>query len=246
MNSVAFLFLTYDEVEQYNLWEKYFESSDPLSFQIYVHCKTPNKIHQQKLFASNLIKTVPTSWGSWSLIEAQKKLLEEALKNQSNQHFIFVSHNTIPIQSFKNFYDFIQDKKSLFYYNIASHPQHIPRFSGIKDPCFSSNEFLFASQWSVLSRKNAEQLVGTHEMIQYHYGNIYIPDEHAYINFLVYHLNEKIQNKMITYYQYDPNNYDKPFIFYKLNMELLKSLIEKDIFFLRKITPNTDVSLIEL
>lgn len=236
--SIAFLFLTYDEVEREDIWKKYFETADTELYHIYVHPKTPNKIWSQSIFKDCLLeKTVETQWGGWSLIEAQKRLLEEALKNLNHQHFILVSQNTIPINTFDELYIYMKDKPSLFYYKVATHPQHYPRYHGIKEPCFTHSEFLFASQWSILSRKHAELLVEEHVMIKYHYGDMAIPDEHAYINYLIYHKKESIMNKMMTYFQLDPLNYDRPVIFSFLPSNYIKVLQENKYFFLRKVTP---------
>ena len=96
---VAMLFLTIHDVHQPELWTEYLTKTD--KFSLYAHPKI-NKIRTPWLKAAVIPKRAKTGWGH--ITEAYYRLLEEALKDEQNQKFMFLSESCIPLKSFDDFY----------------------------------------------------------------------------------------------------------------------------------------------
>jgi hypothetical protein len=96
---VAMLFLTIHDVHQPELWTEYLKKTD--KFSLYAHPKI-NKIRTPWLKEAVIPKRAKTGWGH--ITEAYYRLLEEALKDETNQKFMFLSESCIPLKSFDDFY----------------------------------------------------------------------------------------------------------------------------------------------
>ena len=239
---IGFCFLTYDNVLKNDIWNEYFEKADTNKYKIFVHPKYANFIKNQPIFYNNIIsKHCNTSWGSFSLITAQKLLLEEGLKNINITHFVFVSHNSIPIQSFNTFYNYLKRiPDSIFEFCKSSNNDHIIRYDKLINPKFSKNDFLFQSQWSILIREDALIVTMYHSEIEKIFKNSYVPDEHAYINYLTYYKNKNIYNEHTTKVVW----YNcTPYIFDKISNKEIEEFRNNNNFFLRKIHENTLVDI---
>ena len=103
---IAFLFLIYDSINQEDIWYHYLKNIDKNKYNIYIHCKY-NNIKLKYFEEYKLKNCITTKWGDKSLVVAQNILLEEALKDPSNQHFIFLSNSCIPIKSFNYVYNIL-------------------------------------------------------------------------------------------------------------------------------------------
>uniref|UniRef100_A0A1S4CMG8 Core-2/I-branching beta-1,6-N-acetylglucosaminyltransferase family protein n=2 Tax=Nicotiana TaxID=4085 RepID=A0A1S4CMG8_TOBAC len=93
---VAFLFLARRNLPLDFLWKSFFENADADKFSIYIHSEPgfvfnesttrPSFFHDRQL--NNSIKV---AWGEASMIEAERLLLEEALKDPANRRFVLLS-----------------------------------------------------------------------------------------------------------------------------------------------------------
>lgn len=240
---IAFLFLTYDAICKEDIWTQYFSVANPNDYKIFVHPKNINKIHKQNLFKNCIIPhRCETKWGDFSLIEAQKLLLAEALKDSNITHCIFVSHNAIPLTSFYHLYNFLQSKNSLISYWKTTLPVHKNRYDKLQNkPNFSKEQFLLQSQWCILSKNDATIILKEHDKIKHMFNHSCVPDEHAYINYLVNCKNiTNVEGKSTTHIAW---NGDTPKIFNTLSNEEINKIRTSGKFFLRKITDNTKVDV---
>jgi hypothetical protein len=182
---IAFCFLIYDKINNEELWYNFFKNIDKNKYNIYIHYKE-NKL--LKYFESHKIKDIiSTKWCGKSLVEAQNKLLESAIKDSNNQHFIFISNSCIPLKSFDHIYNIFDTKYS--YFNKTN--------SYTKS--FTSNIKAYkSSQWCILNRKHTLKILENNDIlteILLHWDksnpNYYFirgcPDEYTYIS-LLYHL----------------------------------------------------------
>ena len=239
---IGFCFLTYDEVERSDIWEEYLKDIPKEEYEIYCHPKFQDKILNQNLFKNKIIpEYVETQWGKFSLVEAQYLLLKEALKNKNLTHIIFVSHNTIPIQSFYKLRDFLKNyiNQSIIEYRKAS-KFHIYRYDKLNNPFFSKEDFYFQSQWTTLCINDAVLIVNNFDKIKDVFKNSEIPDEHAFINFLIHSEKRQIVNHELSK-MYWVNG--RPKIFTKLRNDILDIMKKNNNYFLRKINPDTVVDI---
>jgi len=241
---LAFCFLTYDEIEREDIWTLYFKNVARDKYSIHCHPKLANKINRQNLFKDTIIdKHVDTAWGSFSLIEAQKLLIDDALKNEQTTHIVIVSHNTIPIQSFDKLYEFLLNKGSVFNYFLDEQ-----RYSTFKNPAFNRNKCYKQQQWCILSKIDAHKLTNNHEEIKDIFGKSHIPDEHAYINFLIHYEYAttnltNLTNIGLIYLEWGNMH---PNIITNITSMQLIDYRKKNMFFLRKVNSRTrcDINLL--
>jgi hypothetical protein len=191
MKKIAFLFLIYDIINLEELWNIFFLNVNKNKYTIYIHFKNnvPLKYFEQYKL-KNCIKTI---YADISLVCAQNILLEEALKDENNEHFIFLSNSCVPFKNFEFIYNKLSTYKS--YFNITPQEQCFPRCNYLLNFIDRKN-IQKASQWCILNRKHSKIIIsyGTLEYIKL-YKNIYAPDEHYYITTIFIN---NLQEEIIT------------------------------------------------
>lgn len=186
---IAFCFLIYDKINHENLWKAFLKNIDSSKYNIYIHYKE-NK--QLSFFNNNkLNNTVPTKWCGDSLVEAQLLLLDEAIKDLDNTHFIFVSNSCLPVKSFNYIYNNLNIDKSYFNMAIPYVKEFSPNIKAYK-----------ASQWCILNRKHTELLLNNKNTIRETYKLFKkqhvrgCPDEYSIISSLK-SLNKNVDNDLV-------------------------------------------------
>lgn len=167
---IAFLFLITDIINKEHLWYEFFKKIDPNKYSIYIHYKTNDQL---KYFNDYKIKnTIETKWGDISLVKAEQILLNEALKDESNFKFIFVSGSCIPIKDFNYIYDFLTKDNNSYFNNMVKKKNIYKTF-----------------QWCILNREHAE-IIGKDITEINKYNDTRAPDE-TYILTTLKKLNNK-------------------------------------------------------
>ncbi len=187
---LALLFLIYDEINQEDMWYDYLKNIDKNKYSVYIHYKIPSTGKKLKYFEENKINSIDTKWGDLSLVKAQNVLLGEALKDDNNTSFIFLSNSCIPLKKFDTIYNSISSNNS--YFNIT-YENIFPRYNNILK-FTDKNNILKAAQWSILCRKHAQILFDDKDIYYNWYENVDIPDEGAYITYLNH---KNLQNELI-------------------------------------------------
>ena len=238
---IGFLFLTYDNIYNEKVWKEYFKGANQGEYKIFVHPKNINAIKNQELFKNCIVpERCETAWGKFSLVGAQRLLMKEALKTEKIKHVIIVSHNSLPLTSFRYLYDYLKDKGSLIGYGVSSVWEHTMRYDRLNNPNFPKNKFYIQGQWSILSREDAEILVNEGNHIKNIFGNMVIPDEHAYINYLTHYKNKNIENKRIAHIHWENGT---PKIFDHLSNDYIKAAKQGGAFFIRKVNNNAKLDV---
>lgn len=184
---IAFCFLIYDKINNEELWHTFFKNIDKNKYNIYIHYKENKPL---KYFESYKIKDIiPTKWCDNSLVKAQNILVESAIKDSNNQHFIFVSNSCIPLKSFDYIYNTLDTNYSYFNKAIPYFKEFSPSIKAYK-----------ASQWCILNRKHTQKILENYEILNTIFKIFktkYVkacPDEYTYIS-LLYHLG--LKNELI-------------------------------------------------
>lgn len=103
---IAFLFLTLENPNYSDLWDKYLTNLT----NVYIHPKYPEKVSWRR---DCIIKDLqPTGWGF--ITKAYLSLLREAYKNKENYKFITISESCVPIKPFDEFYDFCKNDNNSY------------------------------------------------------------------------------------------------------------------------------------
>jgi len=251
---IGFCFLTYDDIERTDVWEKFFENIDKSKYELFVNSKNSNLISQNQLFKHKMINNPykNTERGTFSLLVAQDRLLKEAFNNTKIQHFIILSHNTIPVKSFENLQHFLSNKQSVFNYEISIDEEHITRYETIKNPKFKKSEFFVHDHWCILSRKDVSILLNDFEKIKNIFGKMSVPEEHACVNYLIHYKNvSDIYYSKLTHIIWEKKIFwekNNKYCWEEYNPKIFEKIELKDIpndcYFLRKVDKNTEIKIL--
>ena len=190
MKKIAFCFLIYDIINNEELWNIFFKNVDTSKYNIYIHYKINKQLKYLEKYKLN--NCIETKYSDITIVKAQNILLQEALKDIDNEHFIFISNSCIPLKCFNCIYDNLNEKYS--YFNIMPKSQCFPR-------CNKTMEFIDekyiqkSSQWCILNRKHAELMITkTGYLTWFDYSDT-VPDEHCYITNIFYY---NLENEIIA------------------------------------------------
>lgn len=255
MNKLSFIFLIYNCINHEELWYMFFKDIDKSKYSIYIHYKYDERL--EFLEEYKVAKSIPTKYADISIVKAQNYMLQEALKDVDNTHFIFLSGACIPLKSFSQIYNSLDAKYS--YFHIANPKDCFP---DCKEALLYIDEKFInkASQWCILNRKHSELLVNVGALKDpkdnylLWFKNSYAPDELCYITYLSYIYGDMLKYEIIsTSYDSPPNeattfaNWEGMDYKYYSSKELknyihiseneLKYLLKSPCFFGRKFKP---------
>jgi hypothetical protein len=189
MKKIAFCFLIYDTIHHEELWNLFFKNIDHCCYSIYIHYK--HNVPLQYFEAYKLTHCVDTIYADRSIVHAQNILLENALRDEDNQHFIFLSQSCIPLKHFNYIYRHLDHTVS--YFNQSPDSYRFPRCDSLLQ--YMDKEVIKkASQWCILNRKHSE-IVLRNTVYLHWYCDVYAPDEIYYLTTLYFH---KLQHELYT------------------------------------------------
>ena len=213
MKKIAFCFLIRLSIQNEDIWKLYFKDVDKNKYNIYIHPKNidkivpkiednSNKIHYEtiqikpklKHFSDYIIENnIETIYGDISLIHAQNLMLKEALKDDENQHFILLSESCIPLKSFDDVYNGLNEEKS--YFNLLKNQAGcFPRCDDVMN--YTNRENIQkSSQWCILNRKHTRLMVEGNQEYLIWFKKVYAADEHCYITNIYHH---NLQDEIIS------------------------------------------------
>lgn len=168
MSKVAFLALTYKDFVKPDMMKNFFHPKHQDLFNLYIHSKVPiHDGYNESFFNIFRIRNiVDTQWGYHNLVHATINLLETALINKHNSHFVLISDTHAPLYNIKEMTAIIKKK-----YNILSFtefPDHENknnidvRFKNAlvpKNKIFRRSRAKKVYQWFVCTRADAQLFV---------------------------------------------------------------------------------------
>ncbi|KQK10852.1 uncharacterized protein LOC100845991 [Brachypodium distachyon] len=202
---VAFMFLAGRGVLPLApLWERFFRGHEG-RFSVYVHAPPGVAINvssDSPLYRRE-IPSQATSWGSVSLMDAEKRLLANALLDFSNERFVLLSESCIPVQPFPVVHDYLVGSRHSFVevYYVPS-KQCRGRYNRRMAPDITLRQWRKGSQWFELSRDVATAVLADakyYPLFRKHCRPSCYPDEHyipTMVNMLHGHRNS---NRTITF-----------------------------------------------
>lgn len=212
MTKIAFCFLIYDIINNEELWNIFFKGIDHNKYNIYIHYKTNKPLKYFEKYKVN--NCIETKYGDISLVNAQNILLQNALCDVDNNHFIILSNSCIPLKPFTYVYNNLNKDKS--YFNIAPQTHCFPRCNNTLS--FIEHKYVQkAAQWCILNRKHTELMINKNDYIKWFNYNETVPDEHCYItNIFVNNLEDEIittpnaSNDATTFINWEGMDYKYP------------------------------------
>ncbi|KVI12165.1 Glycosyl transferase, family 14 [Cynara cardunculus var. scolymus] len=87
---IAFMFLTPGLLPFETLWDKFFQGYDG-RFTVYVHASREQPARVSPYFVGRDIRSEKVAWGKISMVDAERRLLTNALEDPDNQQFVLLS-----------------------------------------------------------------------------------------------------------------------------------------------------------
>ncbi|KAF7135003.1 hypothetical protein RHSIM_Rhsim08G0131300 [Rhododendron simsii] len=103
---------------------------------------------------------VAVEWGKVNMVEAERRLLANALLDISNERFVLLSESCIPLFNFSTIYSYVMDSDTTFVeaYDLAG-PVGRGRYNHKMKPVIKLEQWLKGSQWFELDRQLAIEVI---------------------------------------------------------------------------------------
>ncbi|KAJ4823585.1 hypothetical protein Tsubulata_040346 [Turnera subulata] len=200
---VAFMFLTKGPVVMAPLWEKFFKGNEGL-YSIYVH-SSPSYNESEPESPVFHGRRIPSKvqWGDVNMVEAERRLLANALLDISNQRFVLLSESCIPIFNFTTVYSYLMNSTTSFVESyILDGPVGNGRYNPRMSPEITIDQWRKGSQWFDMDRELATEVVSDKRYFRkfqkYCNGNCYT-DEHYLPTLVGMKYGEKSANRTLTW-----------------------------------------------
>ncbi|KAI3497535.1 hypothetical protein L1887_40222 [Cichorium endivia] len=202
---VAFMFLTRGPLPFLPLWERFFGGQDVDKYSIYVHTNPGVRLNLENtsVFYQRQIPSQDVRWGTVTLVDAEKRLLGNALLDFSNERFILLSESCIPIYNFPTIYNYLIGSTHSFLdsYDDASRYGR-GRYSRRMKPDIKLRDWRKGSQWFEIHRTLAIKIISDTK-----YYNLFksyclpscYPDEHYLPTFTHMFYGDLNANRTVTY-----------------------------------------------
>ncbi|CAL9071925.1 unnamed protein product [Musa textilis] len=162
--TVAFMFLGRRRIPFRSLWELFFGGHDGL-FSIYIHTSPDFREEppEDSVFYRRRIPSkvsCPVQWGRCRMVDAERRLLANALLDPSNGRFVLLSESWIPLFNFPTIYHHLT-ASSLSFVGSFDDPSKAGcgRYSPRMHPIVTLAEWRKGSQWFELHRRLAAAVV---------------------------------------------------------------------------------------
>ncbi|KAL3598015.1 hypothetical protein D5086_005933 [Populus alba] len=186
------------------LWERFFRGHDQY-FSIYVH--NPHdyvlNVSSDSPFYGRMIPSKDVEWGSVSLVDAEKRLLANALLDFSNERFVLLSESCIPIYNFPTVYKYLIRSEYSFVESYDEPSRYgRGRYSRKMLPDIHLYQWRKGSQWFEIQRDLAVYIVSDtkyYTIFKKYCRPACYPDEHfipTYLNMFHGSLNS---NRSVTW-----------------------------------------------
>lgn len=223
---LCFLFLTYGDVNNINIWKNFFKN---IKCDIYIHPKYKDDVTSffKKYIINDIIET---QWGDISIIDATIKLLQNAILNKDNEYFILCSNSCIPLLSYEMILNTLTRYNKSYFYLMSK---------------ININKYILykTSQWWILKRDDVFIILKNYIKYRNLIMNINIRGICAYDEIFFLTLlktennNYKYNNKLTTYVKwFIPYISKHPLIYNYLMKEDIKDA--KNCLFIRKTNKN--------
>ncbi|KAL0541928.1 hypothetical protein IC582_022009 [Cucumis melo] len=159
---IAFMFLTKGPVYLAPLWEEFFKGNERL-YSVYVH-SDPSYNHsspESPVFHGRRIPSKKVGWGKVNMIEAERRLISNALLDISNERFVLLSESCIPLFNFSTVYSFLINSTMKSFIMSYDEPGNVGRgrYRNKMFPPISLKQWRKGSQWFEMDRDTAVAVV---------------------------------------------------------------------------------------
>ncbi|XP_009763003.1 glycosyltransferase BC10-like [Nicotiana tabacum] len=166
---IAFMFLTRGSLPLAPLWERFFRGYEGL-YSIYIHSQPSfngNAPEEGPIFHGRRIPSKRVEWGKFNMVEAERRLLANALLDLSNERFVLLSESCIPLYNFTTIYNYIMNSTKTFMesYDLPS-PVGRGRYNKKMQPWITLDQWRKGSQWFEVDREIAIDIITDQKYFQ--------------------------------------------------------------------------------
>ncbi|KAK1372042.1 glycosyltransferase BC10-like [Heracleum sosnowskyi] len=158
---VSFMFLIKGPLPLGPLWEKFFEGHEGF-YSIYIHSDPSynESLAEESVFRGRRIPSKKVEWGKFNMIEAEKRLLANALLDTSNQRFVLLSESCIPLFNFSTVYSYLMNSTQTFLesYDLPGRVGR-GRYNDQMKPEITLEQWRKGSQWFQMDRELALAII---------------------------------------------------------------------------------------
>uniref|UniRef100_A0A1D1XQQ4 Guanine nucleotide exchange factor LTE1 n=1 Tax=Anthurium amnicola TaxID=1678845 RepID=A0A1D1XQQ4_9ARAE len=159
---IAFLFIARNRLPLDVIWDAFFKGDKEGRFSIYVHSRPGFLFNKATtrfpyFYGRQVNDSIQVDWGESSMVQAERILLKNALKDPSNKRFAFVSDSCVPLYNFSYIYDYIMSSSMSFVDSFADTKEG--RYNPKMHPVIPAHNWRKGSQWAVLIVKHAKVVV---------------------------------------------------------------------------------------
>lgn len=204
VRKVAFMFLTRGPLPFVPLWEKFFYGHEEL-YSVYVHALPGYKLNvsEASAFYGRQIPSQGVRWGTVELVDAEKRLLANALLDFSNERFILLSESCIPVYNFDTVYKYLTDSVHSFVDSYDDPTRYgRGRYSRQMLPDIKLYQWRKGSQWFEVNRNLAVNMIADtkyHTLFRKFCRPACYPDEHYFPTYLSMFYGPLNSNRSLTW-----------------------------------------------
>ncbi|KAI3755065.1 hypothetical protein L1987_54858 [Smallanthus sonchifolius] len=202
---VAFMFLTRGPLPFLMFWERFFRGQDGNKYSIYVHSNpgVPLSFPNSSVFYQRQIPSQDVRWGTVTLVDAERRLLGNALLDFSNERFVLLSESCIPIYNFPTIYKYLIGSTYSFLDSYDDPTRYgRGRYSLRMKPDIKLRDWRKGSQWFEIQRTLAIKIVSDtryYNLFKWYCLPSCYPDEHYLPTFVNMFHGALNSNRTITY-----------------------------------------------
>lgn len=227
---IAFLFLVRGPLPLAQLWDRFFRGHEGL-YSIYVHVDPlyNQSYHEDSVFYGRRIPSKEVQWGRFNMVEAERRLLANALLDHSNQRFVLLSESCIPLFNFSTIYSYLMNsKKSYIEVYDKKGATGLGRYSPRMYPLIRPSQWRKGSQWFEMSRELALEVVSDRKyfpVFEKYCKNSCYGDEHYLPTYINIEFGKENTNRTVTWVDWSvlgphPGKYERP----RVTPDLLEKL----------------------
>ncbi|XP_027329875.1 glycosyltransferase BC10-like [Abrus precatorius] len=154
-SKIAFMFLSPGSLPFEKLWDKFFQGHEG-KFSVYVHASKTKPVHVSRYFVNQDIRSDQVVWGKISMVDAERRLLANALQDPDNQQFVLLSDSCVPLYHFDYIYNYLMNTNISFVDCFKDPGPHgNGRYSDRMLPEVEVKDFRKGAQWFSLKRQHA-------------------------------------------------------------------------------------------
>ncbi|KAF4400856.1 hypothetical protein G4B88_004399, partial [Cannabis sativa] len=227
---IAFMFLARGALPLAPFWDRFFKGHEGL-YSIYVHSDHSfnDTVQQNSAFYDRRIPSKNVRWGDPNMMDAERRLLANALLDYSNQRFVLISESCIPLFNFSTVYNYMMDSTKTFVesYDLPGAVNQ-GRYNIRMRPQIRLHQWRKGSQWFQLDRAISIEVVADQKYFpvfkRFCHGSCYT-DEHYLPTFVSIRFCRRNSNRTLTWVDWTRGGpHPTRFIRQDVTVDLLKRL----------------------